>query len=252
VKALFADAASVLVLTGAGMSQESGVPTFRDAQTGLWARYDPMELATEEAFRRHPARVFGWYLWRYQLVGEAEPHAGHVALAQLQRSLARSGTDALTLVTQNVDGLHQRAGSTGVIELHGSLRRFRCLAHGHPYDPARFARLAAPDDGEIAPPPCDECGSPIRPDVVWFGEVLPHDALEAAYAGAHRCDVMLVVGTSGVVYPAAGLPEVGIQRGIPVIEISPQPTPFTDHVTLSWTSTAAVALPQLVTALRVP
>jgi NAD-dependent deacetylase len=159
--------------------------------------------------------------------------------------------ETLTLVTQNVDGLHQRAGSTGVVELHGSLRRFRCFAQGHPFDPARFAGLAVPDDGEVEPPSCDECGSPIRPDVVWFGEVLPQDALETAYSCARRCDLMLVVGTSGVVYPAAGVPEVGIQRGIPVIEISPQATQFTDHVTLSWTSTAAVALPQLVAALLV-
>lgn len=249
---LFADATSVLVLTGAGMSQESGVPTFRDAQTGLWARYDPTELATEEAFRRHPARVFGWYVWRYQVVSRARPHAGHAALSRLQRGLAPRGAGAFTLVTQNVDGLHQRAGSTGVIELHGSLRTFRCVAHGHPFDPARLAQRVVPEDGEVPPPPCDECGSPIRPAVVWFGEMLPRNALEAAYACARQCDLMLVIGTSGVVYPAAGLQDVGVQRGIPVIEISPQPTPFTAHVTLSWASTAAVALPQLVTALRMP
>ncbi len=249
---LIAKAGSILVLTGAGMSQESGVPTFRDAQTGLWARYDPMELATEDAFGRHPARVFGWYLWRYQLVSRAEPNAGHTALARLEDGLVHGGPTVFTLVTQNVDGLHQRAGSRAVIELHGSLSRFRCLHRGHPFDPSRLADLAIPEHGEVAPPPCDVCGSPVRPAVVWFGEVLPQEALEAAHACARTCDLMLVVGTSGVVYPAAGLPEVGLHRGIPVIEVSPQPTAFTPHVTLSWASTAAVALPQLVTALRVP
>jgi NAD-dependent deacetylase len=249
---LITDAGSILVLTGAGMSQESGVPTFRDAQTGLWARYDPMELATEDAFRCYPERVFGWYLWRYRLVSRAEPNAGHKALARLQGGLVHGEQTAFTVITQNVDGLHQRAGNKAVIELHGSLSRFRCLDRGHPFDPSGLADLATPEHGEVTPPPCDVCGSPVRPDVVWFGEVLPQEALEAAYACARSCDLVLVVGTSGVVYPAAGLPEVGLQRGIPVIEISPQPTSFTPHVTLSWASTAAIALPQLVTALRVP
>ncbi len=246
---LLTGAESVVVLTGAGMSQESGVPTFRDAQTGLWARFDPMELATEEAFRRHPARVFGWYLWRYHLVRRVQPHAGHRALARLQHEWGAVSRRAFLLVTQNVDGLHQRAGSADVVELHGSLGRFRCLDRGHPFDTARLVDLVVPDDGEVTPPACVECGSPVRPGVVWFGEQLPVPSLERAYDGARRCDLMLVVGTSGIVYPAAGLPEVAVRRGAPVIEISPQPTPLTPHVTLAWASTAAVALPQIQEAL---
>ncbi len=252
VERLVAEAESIFILTGAGMSQESGVPTFRDAQTGLWAQFDPMELATEDAFRRHPARVFGWYVWRFQLVSRVEPHAGHRALVHLQHEFFDSGAEsgeAFMLVTQNVDGLHQRAGSTNVIELHGSLGRFRCLDQGHPFDVAGLADLAVPDDGEVTPPACAECGSPVRPGVVWFGEQLPVPRLERAYDGARRCDLMIVVGTSGIVYPAAGLPEIAIRRGTPVIEIGPQPTPLTAHATLSWASTAAGALTQLQEAM---
>lgn len=237
---LLAEARDVLVITGAGMSQESGVPTFRDAQTGLWARYDPMELATPEAFRRHPARVFGWYAWRLRQVRAAQPHAGHRALAAIERFFPR-----LTVVTQNVDGLHRRAGSRDVVELHGSLEAFRCADRGHSYDADDVMAMAPEEAAELTPPGCAACGSPIRPGVVWFGETLPMAALERAWSLVRECDVLLVVGTSAVVYPAAALPEVAAARGIDVIEINPEPTPFTPHVTLAWASTAARALPQL-------
>lgn len=241
---LLAGARDVLVITGAGMSQESGVPTFRDAQTGLWARYDPMELATPEAFRRHPARVFGWYAWRLRQVRAADPHAGHRALTAMQRHFQR-----LTIVTQNVDGLHRRAGSRDVVELHGSLETFHCAERGHPYDADKVMAAAPLEAAELSPPPCPVCGSPIRPGVVWFGETLPLAAMERAWSLARECEVLLVVGTSAVVYPAAALPEVAAARGIDVVEINPEPTPFTPNVTLAWSSTAAVALPQLVHAL---
>ncbi len=241
---LLAGASEVVVVTGAGMSQESGVPTFRDAHTGLWARYDPLDLATPAAFRLHPARVFGWYAWRLRQARAAEPHAGHRALAAMERYLP-----GLTIVTQNVDGLHRRAGSRDVIELHGSLEAFRCADRGHPYAADAVMAMAPPEAAELAPPGCPVCGSPVRPGVVWFGETLPAAEMERAWGLVRRCDVLIAVGTSAVVYPAAALPEVAAARGIGVIEINPVPTPFTPRVTLAWSSTAAVALPQLESAL---
>jgi NAD-dependent deacetylase len=241
---LLAGARDVLVITGAGMSQESGVPTFRDAQTGLWARYDPMDLATPEAFRRHPDRVFGWYAWRLRQVRAADPHVGHCALAAMERLFPR-----LTVVTQNVDGLHRRAGSREVVELHGSLEAFRCADCGRSYDADDVMAVAPREPAELFPPRCPACGGPVRPGVVWFGETLPMAAMERAWSLVRECDMLLVVGTSAVVYPAATLPEVAVARGIGVIEINPEPTPFTPHVTLAWPSTAAVALPQLEAAL---
>ena len=237
---LLADADRVTVLTGAGMSQESGVPTFREAQTGLWARYDPSDLATPEAFVRHPARVFGWYLWRFRLTRAVEPHAGHYALA----SMAERFSD-FTLVTQNVDGLHRRAGSRDPVELHGSLESFRCADRGHPFDVGALEGLGGSEPGDVTPPACPQCGSPARPAVVWFGEVLPAEALERAWAAVQGCDVLLVVGTSSVVYPAAALPEIALRRGVPVIEINPERTPLTAHAALWWPGSAATALPML-------
>ncbi len=227
------------------MSQESGVPTFRDEQTGLWARFDPDELATPEAFRRHPRRVFAWYLWRWRAIREAVPHAGYRTLVELEERF-----DRLTIVTQNVDGLHTRAGSAAVMELHGSLVEFRCFDGGHPYDARRLEPLTATVAEEVEPPRCDHCGSLIRPGVVWFGEPLPWEPLEAARAEVEECDALLVVGTAGLVYPAADLAWVGVNRGIPVIEINPQPTPLSSHVALAWRAGAGVALPQLASALQ--
>lgn len=242
---LLHDARRVVVFTGSGMSQESGVPTFRDEQTGLWARFDPAELATPDAFRRHPSRVFAWYLWRWRAVRAAVPHAGYRALVELEERF-----DRLTIVTQNVDGLHARAGSAAVIELHGSLVAFRCFDAGHPYDARRLEELRHAGAEEIEPPCCDRCGSPIRPGVVWFGEPLPWEQLEAARAEVEACDALLVVGTSALVYPAADLAWVGVTRGIPVVEINPQPTPLSPQVALAWRAGAGVALPQLAAALQ--
>jgi len=234
-----------VALTGAGMSQESGVPTFRGAQTGLWARYDPMELATANAFQRHPARVFGWYLWRFKLVRSVEPHSGHHALAAMAGHF-----DGLPVITQNVDGLHRRAGSTDLVELHGSLEAFRCFDQGHVFDTSALEDMEAPESGEVPPPNCATCGSPIRPGVVWFGEMLPLGAFERAQQLVHQCDALLVVGTSSVVYPAAALPEVAASRGVPVIEINPEETPLTSMADLWWGSSAAEALSELAEALE--
>jgi NAD-dependent deacetylase len=197
----------VAVLTGSGISAESGIPTFRDAQTGLWARFRPEELASPEAFRRDPAMVWAWYRSRRERVADASPNAGHFALARLAERVPR-----LTLVTQNVDGLHQRAGNADVIELHGSLLRARCSREGTPVSEWR-----EPDEG---PPACARCGAHLRPDVVWFGESLPDDALEAAWAAAHECDVFLSVGTSNVVQPAASLPWVATRAGATVLVVN--------------------------------
>lgn len=227
------DARNVAALTGSGMSAESGVPTFRDAQTGLWAQYDPQQLATPEAFMRDPDLVWQWYEWRRKLVGEAQPNAGHHALAELERRVPD-----FTLATQNVDGLHRRAGSENVLELHGNILRTVCSAEGIEVEP--------PSDE--TPPPCPNCGSPLRPDVVWFGEMLPEGIMEAAAEAARSCDVFLSVGTSSLVYPAASLPYETLSSGATVVEINPEETPLTRQVTYSLRGRAGEVLPELVEA----
>ncbi|MDT3718829.1 NAD-dependent deacylase [Pseudomonas oryzihabitans] len=208
-------AGEVLVLTGAGVSAESGIATFREALTGLWARFDPAQLATAEAFREDPARVWSWYEWRRAQVLRAEPNPAHRALADWAERHGR-----LHLVTQNVDDLHERAGSREVIHLHGSLHAARCFECARPLD-----ALPPPDvEGRLAAPPrCPACRGLARPGVVWFGESLPEQALTTAWALAERCDLCLVVGTSGLVQPAASLPVVARQRGATVVRIDPQP-----------------------------
>ncbi len=222
----------IVILTGAGISAESGVPTFRAAQTGLWARYDPLELATPEAFRRDPGLVWDWYAWRRELIGAARPNAGHLALARLERA----HPDVL-LVTQNVDGLHQQAGSERLVELHGNLRRNRCSREG---------TLLDADPGPGRPPACPGCGAPLRPDVVWFGEMLPAEALERAATAAADCDLFLSVGTSTVVEPAASLPFAALRGGATVIELNPEPTPLTAGASHVLKGAAAALLPGLV------
>ncbi|MCA9970885.1 MAG: NAD-dependent deacylase [Anaerolineales bacterium] len=228
-------ATAVAVLTGAGISAESGVPTFREAQTGLWAQYDPQELATPEAFRRNPKLVWEWYAWRRELVAQAAPNPGHHALAQMAYHVPR-----LTLITQNVDGLHQAAGSQHPIELHGNLSRIKCFD-----EDVVVAQWA--DTGEV-PPRCPRCGGPLRPDVVWFGENLPHAAWQQAAAAARACQVFFSIGTSALVQPAASLPLDALENGALVVEINPQPTPLTHYVDLSLRGPAGEVLPALVEA----
>src|SRR5437588_800234 len=199
------------------------------------------ELATEAAFRRNPARVFGWYLWRRRLVRAAVPHAGYHALVALERIVPE-----LVVVTQNVDGLHRRVGSTRVIELHGSLERFSCLTARHPFPPDQ---VATPEtDGECEPPRCPRCGALVRPDVVWFGEALPPDASTAARDSSARCDAMLVVGTSGLVQPAAQLPLVAREAGAVVIEVNPEPTEISRAAQITCRGAAGAVLPALLAA----
>ncbi len=198
----------VVAFTGAGISKESGLATFREAGTGLWARFRPEELATPEAFARDPALVWRWYAWRREGVRAAEPNPAHRALAELEARLPD-----FVLVTQNVDGLHRRAGSRRVVELHGDVLRTICSRERTP--------IAELEVGSGEPPPCPRCGAPLRPDVVWFGEALPGRALEEAFEAAGRCDLMLVVGTSGRVYPAAGLVPRALEAGATVVVVDP-------------------------------
>lgn len=241
-----AAAATVTVLTGAGMSAESGVPTFRGAQTGLWKRFDPTELASPDAFTRDPDLVWGWYRWRAGLVAAAQPNAGHTALAQWQTDAAVRGGRVL-IGTQNVDDLHERAGSEVVAHVHGTLAAVRCSICDRPYvgplDTIETEELRSP------PPLCEECSSPVRPGVVWFGEPLPEDQWEAVVAAVEASSVVLVVGTSGLVYPFAGLPGMARSVGATVVEINPEETAVSDLAHHRWRASAAVALPALVTAL---
>jgi NAD-dependent deacetylase len=220
----------IVALTGAGISAESGLATFRDAQTGLWTKFKPEELATAEAFRRDPKLVSDWYDWRRGQALKAEPNAGHRALAEMEKRAPE-----FLLVTQNVDGLHMRAGSKRLIELHGNIHRFRC-----------FENNCASDDFDVAHGRCRSCGGNLRPDVVWFGEMLPAEALKSAVAAAEMCHVFFSIGTSSVVYPAADLWRRAKDCGAIVIEINKDPTSLTPLADYSFLGKAGEVLPALV------
>ncbi|MFN2239308.1 MAG: NAD-dependent deacetylase [Thermoanaerobaculia bacterium] len=226
----------VVALTGAGISAESGIPTFR-GPGGLWENHRPEELATPGAFARDPLLVWRWYEWRRDLVRRVSPNAAHEALARLERTLA--GRGELTLVTQNVDGLHRRAGSRSILELHGNLFRVRCPGEGTVEE--RMDPL-----GEL--PPMCSCGSMLRPDVVWFGEMLPPGILEAAMAAVRSADLLLVIGTSGVVHPAAGL--VSLLEVGEAIEINPDETPISELARFSIRGAATEVVPLIVEAIE--
>jgi len=224
---LLKSAANVAVLTGAGVSAESSIPTFR-SNGGYWQQYRFEDLATPEAFARDPKFVWTWYEERRRAIAQAQPNAGHCALAELERQKA-----GFTLITQNVDGLHDLAGSKNVIKLHGDIWMLRCLSCGVEHlDRSELTDL---------PPRC-KCGGMLRPGVVWFGEMLPEGAMERAAAAVRRADVLIVAGTSAQVYPAAGL----IPMARAVIEINPEETAYSDDVTFSIRGTSAEILPQLI------
>ena len=232
---LLKSARHIAVLTGSGVSAESGVPTFRDAQSGLWADFKPEELATPEAFAANPQRVWDWYAWRRERVGSVEPNAGHVALAGLQRQASQ-----FTLITQNVDGLHQRAGSTGVLEFHGNILANRC-----------FEEQVALDDDDIEPgrpPTCRRCGAYVRPGVVWFGEAIDPPVMQAAFTASADCDVFISAGTSSEVYPAAGLMEIAREAAATIIEVNPAATPLSALADHALRGTSATVLPTLLDA----
>jgi NAD-dependent deacetylase len=237
VRARIDTARSLFVLTGAGMSAESGIATFRDALTGLWSRFDPAQLASEEGFRADPARVWAWYAERRGGVRAALPNAGHVALGEF----ARRRPGVLTLVSQNVDDLHQRAGNTDTIRLHGDITADRWL------EPCAREPACEPRDAQPGSPPrCGACGNLLRPDVVWFGEMLPPAALQAAERAAEGCEVALIVGTSGAVWPAAGLAACARRAGAFVAIVNPQESEIDDQAHVVLRATAAQALPSLL------
>lgn len=232
----------VVVFTGAGVSAESGIPTFRDSLTGLWERFNAEDLATPGAFRKDKELVWGWYEWRRMMVLRAEPNPAHLAIAALTKLVPK-----LTVVTQNVDDLHERAGSTDVLHLHGSLHSPRCAtcgqAHifppGIPVEPAGGRRLS---------PPVCTCGGFVRPGVVWFGEALPARELNVAFAAAKDCDLLFTIGASGLVQPAARIPLMARQAGASVVEINPTSTGMDCECTWSLRGAAGEIMPILVQA----
>jgi NAD-dependent deacetylase len=231
------------ILTGAGVSKESGVPTFRDALDGLWSRYDPTQLANAGAFQRDPKLVWDFYEYRREIMRPTKPNAGHFALAELERRFPQ-----MIIITQNVDDLHEQAGSRNVIRLHGRISANKCFANcqGNP-TPVEIARLEWDRDG--GPPPCPHCGAPVRPDVVWFGEALPLDQLQAAIHASENADLMLVVGTSGVVRPAADMPYYAKRHGATLIEINPVESELTPAADLWLAGPSGEVLPRVLTAL---
>ncbi|MDX1439051.1 MAG: NAD-dependent deacylase [Rubricoccaceae bacterium] len=238
-----AAAGRVAVLTGAGISAESGVPTFRDPD-GLWQKFKPEELANVNAFLRNPVLVQSWYAHRRMVVQDVQPNPGHIALAELETLLSDRGGSFL-LATQNVDGLHKRAGSKNLIELHGTLTRSYCI------DCTREATAEELNASEAGKPAgCPDCGGLLRPDVVWFGEMLPDGAMERAAEAASTCDVFLSVGTSAVVYPAAGLPLIAKECGAYVAEINPQQSDIAFRLDEHVAGKSGEVLPLLVQAAR--
>lgn len=236
-----AEARHVLVLTGAGMSAESGIPTFRDAQTGMWEQYSAEELATPEAFEANPSRVWEWYEERRRSVCKASPHAGHSALVQLE-----SMVPSISVVTQNVDGLHQQAGSSDVCELHGNILRSKChVSH------RQISREWLADSTQSPPRSPYVRHGLARPDVVWFGEVLPQKAIDHAMAAAARCDFCFSIGTTSMVQPAASLPLLALEAGAALLEINPLETPLSLHADQCFRGKASDVLTSIIAQLRV-
>ena len=220
----------IVVLTGAGISAESGVPTFRG---GFWTQYRPEDLATPEGFRRNPALVWNWYAERRLNIGKVQPNPGHHALARMEQQASR-----FTLITQNIDGLHHRAGSKNIIELHGNIYRVKCSKD--------HTLCSHWNESQDVPPRCPDCGAYLRPDVVWFGENLPQDAIAKAFSASEDCDLFFSIGTSNQVYPAASLPYEALRNGATVVEVNLEPTPLTPRTHFHFLSTSGTVLPELV------
>ncbi len=229
-------AKSVAVLTGAGISAESGVPTFR-GEEGLWKKFRAEELATVDAFMSNPELVWEWYMFRRKIINSVSPNPGHHALAEMEKLF-----DNFTLITQNVDGLHKKSGSENILELHGNILKNKCFDCGKPY-----TAEIDPEAGEH--PNCD-CGGKIRPDVVWFGEMLPPAAINGAFDAASRADLFFSVGTSALVHPAASMPVMAKRGGAYLVEVNLEPTPLTDIVDCSFQGKSGEILPQIVEKLK--
>ena len=224
------DADRIAVLTGAGISAESGIPTFRD-KNGLWKKFRPEELATPTAFNQNPRLVWEWYDWRRGIIAQKEPNPGHKVLARWEKIFP-----ALSLITQNIDGLHQKAGSRNILELHGNIWKLRCTEEG------TITENYETPLKEI-PPLCSGCGAILRPHVVWFGESLSSTILQKAFLLSSQCEVMFVVGTSAVVQPAASLPFEASEAGAKIVEINPDPTPLSPYIDFSFRGKAGEILP---------
>jgi NAD-dependent deacetylase len=237
------DARSIVVLTGAGVSAESGLATFRDPEEGHWAKYDPMELATLDAFNKDPELVTRWYHWRFTRARDVQPNPGHLALGSLQQHKEQHG-ESLTLITQNVDGLHQRGGANNVVELHGTIHTWRCNETGkqRQLSELSFERFPIPS----------EHGGLMRPCIVWFGEILPEDALARSFEAMDACDLFLSIGTSGTVEPAASFILGAQSNGAKTIEINRDPTPNTGIVDLALQGASGQILPAILTQLGIP
>ncbi|MFC7516170.1 NAD-dependent deacetylase [Herbaspirillum sp. GCM10030257] len=225
----------IAVFTGAGVSAESGIPTFRDAQTGLWAKFRAEDLATPEAFRRDPVTVWNWYAWRRELMADARPNPAHLAIAQMQQVVPE-----LTVITQNVDGLHAKGGSTNIIELHGNIWNDFCVDCRQP--------AKGEETTDHVPPRCTHCGGMLRPGVVWFGEALPADAWTRASEVLEVADVFFCIGTSSLVEPAASLPRYARSCGRTVVQINPEATSHDEIAQYVLRGKAGEVLPQLVQA----
>lgn len=246
----------IVVLTGAGISAESGVPTFRrgseaarsaaekDEPTPLWEKYDPTELACAQGFLKHPELVWQWYDWRRRLVEGVEPNAGHLALAQIEKLIAPR---AFTLITQNVDRLHHRAGSQNILELHGNILTFRCFDHGHQASDVPYNLMEPPvcnaDSGSAS---SSSCSSKLRPNVVWFGESLDPTTLEDSMKAARQCDLFIAIGTSALVQPAASLPYMAQDHGAKLVEINLERTPLSESVDVFLSGKSGNILPSIV------
>ncbi len=228
------DAKKIFVLTGAGISAESGIPTFR-GKDGLWKNYSATDLATPEAFNKNPELVWEWYRWRQDIISKANPNPAHYALVDLENHF-----EGFLLLTQNVDNLHQRAGSKNVLELHGNIFRTRCL---------KCSRIDNIENARFEKLPYCKCGGLLRPDVVWFGEAIPQDVWQKSMGFLSSADVAIICGTSGVVWPAAAIPEIAGNYGVKTIEINLEPTPVAPVVDISILSPAGKALPELVKSL---
>jgi NAD-dependent deacetylase len=225
----------IVCLTGAGASAESGIATFRDAEDGLWSQFDPQMLASQAGFAANPGMVWQWYMQRLSAVESAQPNAGHRALAQLEHS-----APSFLVVTQNIDNLHERSGSRRVLHLHGRITRFRCNVCAFEHELLPAERRAT------QPARCLSCSGAVRPDVVWFGEQLPARVLDQAWRASEGCDLFLVVGTSGVVYPAAHLPIVAQQHGAALIDINPEPTAISERADVRLPAPSGLILPRLL------
>lgn len=230
----------VVVLTGAGVSAESGIPTFRDALTGLWGNFDAEQLACEEGFLADPALVWGWYEWRRSRVMNAQPNPAHTTIAKLADRIPK-----LTLITQNVNDLHERAGSCDVLHLHGSLQQPRCIKCGSPYQHLETESVGI--ESRIDPPTCTLCNGLVRPGVVWFGEHLPTEQWALSEQACQNCDLMMIVGTSGMVWPAAELPYMVERLGTPIVQVNPTITSFNELAKFNLCGKAGEILPKLYT-----